>query len=117
MSAGAFSSAGYAKNGGVVIYPVRVQPETLTAWNPSAGNATAGTPRIRVRQSRRSFGIYCRRISGVWTTAPAGYKAGGSVTIPIMTEAAFGAIDLDEELVYLTGGLIRVTGKSSESGI
>lgn len=117
MSAGAFTTAGYAKNGGIVIYPVRVQPETLAAWNPTGGAPTPGTPRIRVRQSRRSFGIYCRRISGVWTTAPAGYKAGGSITIPIMTDTAFGAIDLDEELAYLTGGLIRVTGKSSESGI
>lgn len=113
MSSGVFVGASYESDRAGQVYPCRVQPETITGWNPDGGAVTAGLPRVRVRQGRREFGVYCRRISGIWDSPPSGYEAGGTVIVPIFTKAAFDAISLNQLLVYL-GGDFTVIGKSSE---
>lgn len=113
MSAGVFTQATYESDVAANKYPCRVQPETITAWNANGGVVTAGLPRVRVRGGRREFGVYCRRISGTWTTAPAGYETAGSVVVPVFTKAAYDAISLNASLAYLGGNFV-VVGKSPE---
>lgn len=113
MSAGAFSTAVYEDDNGDG-FAAKVQPESINAFNPNGTAAITQRGRIKLSSGRREFGLAPRTVSGVWITAPAGYKAGGTVKIPIMTKAAWDAIDLNESLTYLTGGSFRVTGKNNE---
>lgn len=116
MSAGAFLRGRYERKNGD-IHPIRVQPETVTAWNPlPAGAITAGSL-IRVTGSRRKYGIKARQIAFAWKsgTAPAGYDPDGTIRLPIFTEAAFDLIDLYSEQPYLGGTLIAI-GAYPETG-
>lgn len=109
MSSGIFQFASYESNVATLVFPCRVQPETIEAWNPDGGAITNGLPSVKVRGGKREFGIFCRRVTGTWVTAPAGYQAGGSVTVPVFTKAAFEAIVKGAVLGYL-GGTFRVVG-------
>lgn len=115
MSAGVFTTARYETDAGAVA-AVRVQPETIFAANPTAGGAVTIPGKVPLTRGRRTFGIRPRIVYGVWTTAPAGYKAGGSVRISIFTPTAYQAIGVDDVLTY-NGGTVRVTGKTGESGV
>lgn len=113
MSAGGFVGATYTLDGGSSL-PARIQPETITSFNPDGtGTIIAGVGRIKLSSGRREFGVSPRTVTASWTTAPAGYKAGGSVRIPIFTPTAFAAITLNQVLTYL-GGTCKVTGKNPE---
>lgn len=113
MSAGSFVSAKYTLDIGGAL-PCRIQPETITAFNPDGtGTIIAGVGRIKLSSGRREFGVSPRTVTASWTTPPAGYKAGGSVRIPIFTPTAFAAITLGQVLTYL-GGTATVSGKNPE---
>lgn len=115
MSAGAFTNARYETNGGEVA-AVRVQPETVNAFNPTAAGAVTIPGKVALNRGRKAFGIRPRIIYGVWTTTPTGYKGGATVKINILTPTAYDAISIDDSLAY-NGGNIRVTGKTGESGV
>lgn len=115
MSSGAFTNAKYETDSGEVA-AVRVQPETINAFNPTAAGAATIPGKVPLTRGRRTFGIRPRIVYGVWTTAPDGYKAGGTVRISIMTPTAYQDISIDDALAY-AGGTFRVTGKTGESGI
>lgn len=115
MSRGNFVLVGYRASANGLTYPVMVQPETVTGWNPDPGAPSPGVPRIRVRQSRRAYGIYVRRVVGEWVTTPPGYKVGGVVIVPVFTPEAFAALVEGEFLGYLPGGGFRVVSKNDES--
>lgn len=103
MSAGAFINSKYAASygTGTQIHPIRVQPETQTLSVTIGGTATANLPPTGavnnpisaiVSGSRRGKGLIPRTISFRFTgTPPAGYKAGGILTLPLLTSALSGA--------------------------
>jgi len=114
MSSGAFTDVLYELDTVTGALPGKVQPETITTFNPTAtATVISGVGRIKLSAGRREYGVSPRTVSGVWTTPPAGYKAGGTVRLPIFTKAAFSDIDFNDSLTYL-GGTFRVTGKNPE---
>lgn len=112
MSAGVFTRTRYEANNGD-IFTARVQPETITAWNPAPAGAVTVNIRANMTGGQRQNGMNARYVMGVWETAPAGYKAGGTVRVPVLTPAAFNAIQNDQVLAYL-GGTFTVTGTTNE---
>ena len=111
MSAGAFTNTFYQTDTAEVVN-ARVQPETITAWNPAAGGPAGFPIRANMSTSRRN-GVNARVVYGKWTTAPTGYLAGGRVRVPILTITAYNAIGNGDSLAY-AGGTFEVTGKRGE---
>lgn len=118
MSAGVFQSARYVDDDGE-IYAVRVQPETLAASLGGGANADpGGTPtvegRLKLRKTRREFGLHARTVTVKFTgAAPTGYKPGGTVTVPILSPAVYAGITTGGTGTYL-GSAVEVTSKSPE---
>ena len=121
MSAGKFSDAFYelsAENGGGKAR-CRVQPETLSATiggaaNSSAGGAATLPSSAVVSRGRRSRGINMRTVTLKWTgAAPDGYD-GKTVTIPVLTVAAFTAWAFEATGTYLSTP-VKVVGRTAES--
>lgn len=114
MSAGAFIDAIYLTDTGTAT-TIRVQPETVTTWNPEgAGTIAAGTPSAQSSQSKRSIGINARTASFKFTgAAPAGYLTGGTIKLPILTKEAFDVLVKATSYAYL-GGTLNLVGKSPE---
>ena len=115
MSSGAFQDGKYVDDLGVV-HPIRVQPETITAWNANgAGTITAGTPSAQVSQSKRALGVNARTARFKWAaTPPAGYLANSIIAVPILTKTAFDALVKGVDYPYLGTGL-NLVGKTNES--
>lgn len=113
MSAGPFLASFYETDEGEVLN-ARVQPETVFAENPApAGPATWGIS-ANMTGGTRQNGVNARVVYGKWITAPAGYLANGRVTLPILQQTAYNAINKGDTITYL-GGTFRVTGKRGES--
>jgi len=108
MSAGSFTRTLYQANNGDV-FLARVQPETITSWNPAPTGAVTVRIRANMTGGQRQNGMNARYVLGKWTTAPAGYKPDGTVKLPILTQAAFDALQLDQSLAS-NGGTFVVTG-------
>lgn len=105
MSGGAFVLSKYQANNGD-IFPVRVQPETLTAVLGTANVAPAGTPTInlfaRARKGRRRYGVGCRAVRiRTGATPPAGYAANQLLTVPVLTAAVYNALIVGATVTYL----------------
>jgi hypothetical protein len=119
MSAGVFQLSRYQSDVTTRIYPVRVQPETLSATIASVANAApAGAAteqgRLRVSAGRKTAGVRPRKVSLAWTaTPPAGYKAGAVVRIVAMTPAFYAACVIGATGTYL-GVAVQVVGRSPE---
>jgi len=111
MSAGRFVSSRYESNNGD-IYPIRVQPETIEAPNVPPADPVSMPVSANVTR-RRGNGMFCRGISLKWAgeppVAPAGYDPNGRIRIPILTEALFDSISVDDSFTYL-GQTATVTG-------
>lgn len=123
MSAGAFESSLYTADDGTV-HPCRIQPETRglsiggSTNNAPTGPADAGAGLIHVSGGRRTIGITPRKLRVRFTgTQPTGYKAGATVSIPILIPANFQAWrrPLYQTGTYL-GAAIEVVGSSPEAG-
>lgn len=119
MSAGGFERSKYELDGGATIVPVRVQPETLlltidgTANSAPAGNVTLSVTAY-TRKSSRQYGIGCRSVSVSWNAAPpAGYED-ENLSIPVLTVAAFAAMNVGDTGTYL-GQPVTVVSKKSET--
>jgi len=114
MSAGAFTLEFYETNEGG-IHPIRVQPETLIlGTNESAVGPATGEGSASATGGRRRIGINARKIRVTWTTtAPTGYKAGGTITIPILTPDSWNALNKGDTFTYL-GNEVKVLGKTPE---
>jgi len=119
MSFGAFTLTRYEANDGK-IFPIRVQPETLTATIGGVANAApttaigSGLPSALARGGRRVIGVKARKITASFATPPAGYKSGGLLQIPVLTEALWDAAVLGDVVVYNTA-TGQVVGKSQEA--
>lgn len=119
MSAGTFSDSKYqANNGG--IFSIRIQPETaaltvnsLTNTAPS-GDIDRDT-RAHARGGKRKYGVTARTVTlkPVGTTAPATYKSGGILTVPLLTPAIYDQLVVGQSATYLGVGYL-VAGWSPE---
>lgn len=118
MSEGTFVDSRYQRNNGD-IHPIRVQPETLLAsFDATINTAPAGptTSDITAKTSRgnRGFGLKPRTVTIKWTgVVPDGYDPQGLVTIPVLQQAAWEAIDKNTVITYL-GGTGKQAFKSPE---
>lgn len=124
MSAGAFIPEIYSTDGGA-IYPVRVQPETLTLTLNSTANAggvgpvAPNTPSARISGSFRELGVICRRVRFKFSTAtiPPGYKLDSILTLPALTLASYNAWGKGSVGTYTINGTaydVAFVGKSPE---
>lgn len=117
MSGGAFTYTTYELNSGDVC-GIRVQPETLAANIGAANGAPAAARTLpvtaKVSKGNRGFGIKPRTVTLRFTSgAPADYKTGGLVTIPILQAATWDAISDGDTGTYL-GGNVQVVFKTPE---
>lgn len=113
MSEGRFDrAAGYETEGGDT-RPIRVQPETITAWNPEAVGTVSGSY-VKVSGSRRGYGTFARVARFEWNgTPPTGYDDRGTITLPILTPAAYNALNVGSNYAYL-GASLTLIGLSPE---
>lgn len=123
MSAGPFESTFYTSDDGTV-HPIRLQPETRAlsiggqANSAPAGPATANAGQVRVSGGKRTVGLTPRKIRVRFTGAPpTGYKAGSTLSIPVLVPGHFQAYrkPLYQTGTYL-GAAIEVVGSSAEAG-
>lgn len=119
MSAGLFSRSSYLSTETGQVHPIRVQPETETLEIEGVGNVRPSAPisnpiSARVSGSRRKLGLSARAVRIAWSgAAPAGYKAGGIISLPWLDGGTFGAIAQGQSGEYL-GAAITVVGKTPE---
>lgn len=123
MSSGSFENSKYENLAGNVIYPCRLQPETLAldiggvTNDPPAGAVTAGVARIKLRKGKREFGPTIRTVTVEMTAAGTGLNAyaeiGDQFTLPILSNAFFNAISIDDTGTYL-GAACKVVSKFPE---
>jgi len=115
MSGGPFLDAIYETNAGNP-YAIRVQPETITAWNTNGtGPVPAGQPSAQVSKGRRSIGVNARLARFEWTGAvPDGYDPNGIITLPILTQDDWEALVKNQNYAYL-GSTMQLVGKTAEA--
>lgn len=120
MSAGSFIRSFYELDNGNIAR-IRVQPETeLFTDGTTVNDAPAGPATVpvaaRARKSRREYGIGARFVSFAWDDgqAPTGYDPNVTLTIPIMTPAAYNSYNIGDTATYL-GGTGEIVGKTAES--
>lgn len=120
MSAGSFLRSRYAGDGGVRIYKIRVQPETLALTINAVANAApvgAVTEVVSAKASggRRTSGLSARKVRIAFTegNAPAGYAEGDAISLPILSPTVFNGIVPGQTGTYLSAP-IEVIGKTPE---
>jgi len=118
MSAGAFTLSKYQADDGT-IYPVRVQPETITlnvgAANSAPSGAVDGPVYAKVSKSKRAYGVGCRKVSFRFTaTPPTGYLAGQTYSLPVLTPTVYSGATSGTTGTYLSTAIV-VVGRSPES--
>ena len=112
MSAGSFLRTRYqASYDTSEIHPIRIQPETAAMAEEGAPTNTNDAPSgsvtnpisAVVSNSRRSLGLTPRKFNLQLTgTAPTGYVVGSTVAVPILTEAFYNSIAVNDEVTYLS---------------
>lgn len=114
MSAGAFTISKYEADSGA-IHPIRVQPETITAFsNAAPAGAVTSSISAVVSLTRRQRGLRPRYISIKFTGAlPEGYAAGTIYKLPILTEAVYDGLAIGGTGTYL-GSPVTIIGKEGE---
>lgn len=113
MSAGRFSRSFYESDAND-IFPCRVQPETITAFNPAATGPANQPVSAKMRGGRRAIGMNARYVSLEWAAAPpAGYDDRSSIRVPILTPTAYNVLSLNDTVTYL-GANATVIGLNPE---
>lgn len=112
--AGKFIIASYERTDGT-IGPIRVQPETVTDWNPQAEGSTSGYY-IKARGSKRAYGVVARSVtlSRAVGSGLAYNAATVTVTVPVLTKEVWEGLASGQVLSY--GGVDDwvVAGTSGE---
>ncbi len=119
MSAGAFQVVNYQFSNGS-LGSIRIQPETQTTLtiggeaNTEVAGARDVPRRVTVSGGRRRAGLlYARLVRLTWTgAAPAGYKAGSTVTVPLINNAIYAAASQPDATGTYLGAGVRVVGVS-----
>lgn len=122
MSAGVFTDSRY-KSDDNLVFPVRVQPETLqlvldTATNTATSDDVgAGLPTLVTRKSRKGFGVHPRFVTIKLTADGAGakadYKEGTQHRVPILQKAMWQSLVKGDVGTYL-GIACEVVSKTPE---
>lgn len=113
MSAGRFNKTAKYETLEATVRPIKVQPETITAWNPEPTGTSSGAF-VRVGGSRRKYGTTARLARFEWQGAPpAGYDIRGTIVLPILTTAAFNGLTFGTDYAY-QGGALRLLGRTPE---
>lgn len=120
MSSGVFEIRKYQSTKTGQIHPIRVQPETLSTLtlnsvaNAEPAGALDSPISAQVSQGRRSLGLNARTVTIAWTAAPpTGYKAGGTITLPWLSETGFAAFAKGQTGTYLSTAC-RIVGTGEE---
>lgn len=118
MSAGNFTRSFYTTDAGAVA-SIRIQPETLTLSLDGGTNLSPGGPATlpisaRVSGSNRGIGLKARTVRFRFTGAvPEGYATNGILTLPVLSQTFYNAINAGDTGTYL-GSAVEVVGKSPE---
>lgn len=119
MSAGAFLRRTYRGDDGQN-YPIRIQPETLTATFGTTANTAptsapdAGLVTARVGGGKRRFGLRARGVVISFpTAAPEGYKVGAYIRLPVLLPTVWDGIAKFQTVSYL-GATGEVVSKYRE---
>lgn len=120
MSSGSFVLKRYQATADPSKYhPIRVQPETLAleiggVTNAEPPGALNSYPSAQVSKGKRALGLNARMVSVTFDGAgPDGYKAQGTIRLPWLANASFGAIAKGQTGTYL-GQPVTVAGKTPE---
>lgn len=116
MSSGSFVKTFYEDNK-LNIRRCRVQPETITTWNPApTGPATAD--RVRVSGGKRKIARKARYISLVRNIGAVvdGIQPVQRLTVPILTTTGFDAL-VEGSTVTYNGNDYEIVNKLEESGV
>ena len=112
MSSGRFITVTYTRGNGDT-HPIRVQPETVTAWNPASSAEPESDIPFRVSGGNRSQGPRARLVRLTFgDSPPAGYAEFSSITLPVFSPVAFGALTRGQVVQYL-GTSATIQGKSA----
>jgi hypothetical protein len=122
MSTGAFETGKYEQNGGANIWPCKAQPETKGLTLGGTANAyptdpiTVGLPKIKLRKTRREFGLPIRTVTVELTADGTGVTAdmetGSLHTIPVFQESVWAGYGEGQTGTYL-GIACKFAGFSS----
>jgi hypothetical protein len=122
MSAGGFEDAKYGQDSGTNVWPCRAQPETKgltlggTANAYPAAAVTAGLPTIKLRKSKREFGLAIRTVTVELTEdgsdSTAEYASGTLHVVPVFVKATWDGYTRGQTGTYL-GIACRFAGKSA----
>ena len=117
MSTGAFESAKYATDEGVV-HPCTIQPETFTFTVGGVANAQPVTPvtgvgSAKMSSSQRRFGINARTVRFRFNAAFEEYKLGSTLTIPVFIKGNWDGYKKGLTGTY-QGAAITIVGRSPE---
>lgn len=116
MSEGTFSIARYESDEST-LYPVRVQPESITTWNPEASGTALGNFYFKATSNRRRYGHYARYVT---LSRPVGDVDGPFtssrvyVTVPVFTKTAFNTLNFGQDVAYRGVNNFEVTTKTPE---
>lgn len=119
MSAGGFIRSVYQADDTTLLFPVRVQPETLTLEIDGTANSAGGAApnqvvSAKVSGGRRELGVTCRKVRFQFlTAAPTGYKLGETISLPVLNPTTYAVIAKGQQGTYL-GQAIQVVGKTPE---
>jgi len=123
MSAGPFETVAYSTDTGA-IYPIKIQPETMTlSIDGTANAAPAGPiqgnlPSAQVSKGRRAHGINARLVRFRFTGAvPPGYKPDGVISLPVLSQATYAGWGKGQTGTYSIQGTdyaIAFVGKTPE---
>lgn len=115
MSSGPFIRSKYTDGNGNT-RPIRIQPETVSDWNPVPADPASGEP-VRVSGGKRQIGRKARSVTLVQGVGPVtdGYQARKTTTLPVLTQAAWDALTPGQAVAY-ADETWEVAGLSLESG-
>ena len=125
MSAGSFIRNAIYQDDFGSFYPIRVQPETVGLTINSVANAQAAgplppnLPSVSVSKGRQSNGVNARLVRITFTnTIPPGYLPTGTISLPVLTSAAFAAYSPGQTGTYSIEGTaydVEVVGRTPET--
>lgn len=124
MSSGSFVRGAIYQDDFGNLYPIRVQPETLTltiggvANTAAAGPLPPNLPTVSVSRGRQANGVNARLVRIEFTTiTPPGYANSGTIALPVLTQTAFAAYSKDQVGMYSLNGVdydVRSAGRTTE---
>lgn len=125
MSAGPFTTNAIYQDNFGSLYPITVQPETLTlVINSQTNSAAAGPlpdnlPSVSVSRGRRANGVNARLVRFRFTgTLPPGYLMNGIISLPVLTSTAYAAYSKGQTGTYTLNGTgydVAVVGRTPET--